>query len=278
MKKTVRTKFVSKILVNLLLWLSAALFIFPLYWMVTGSFESQSVTMKFPPELFPLQPIIDNYVMLNEQAPILKWLLNSLIAALIGTLLVATISSMAAYVLARKRFYGKSVVFGIVIFSLFIPVQLLLVPLFTFIRDFNLQNTTAAVMLPFIASPFSVFLIKQLGQTLPDELFQAAKIDGCPELKLFSYIFIPLAIPAIAAAAIFSFLGIWNNYMWQLIVLSDAAHLTIPVGLATLKMQYDAQYGLQMAGSTIAFIPILIIFLLFQKYFVKGLTLGGIKG
>lgn len=263
---------------DLLLYACAVFFLFPLYWMITGSFKDQSTTIKIPPDLFPIHPTMVNYVRLTQDSFIFKWLLNSVIVAGVSTLLACLIATMAGYALTKHKFTGQAIVFGAVVITMMIPRQLGLVPLFTLMRDLHAVNHLASVILPVLALPFGVFLMKQFSQTIPNELLEAAKIDGCSEIGLFSKIFLPVVKPGIGALAIFIFSFSWNDYLWQLIMLSDSKKMTINVGISTLISEFSANYGAQMAAATLGFIPILIIFIAFQRYFVKGITVGSVKG
>ncbi|WP_409344353.1 carbohydrate ABC transporter permease [Paenibacillus sp. MBLB4367] len=267
-----------KFVANLILYLFAALFLFPLYWMVTGAFKDQSSAVKFPPELFPSVPTTVNFDKLIEAGQVFKWLGNSVIVSVAATAGVCLVASMAGYALTKKRFVGAKTLFTAIVIAMFIPRQITLVPLFTMMKEMSLVNNLASVILPVISIPFAVFLMKQFSQSVPTELLEAGKMDGCSELGLFFRIFLPVVKPAIGALAIFAFTQSWNDYLWQLIMLSDSNKMTINVGISTLVTEYVANYGLQMAAATLGFIPVFIVFLVFQKYFVKGITLGGVKG
>lgn len=270
------------IISNILLWISVLIFLFPFYWMLTSSFKTQSVAVQIPPDLFPLNPVFRNYIRIFSQSMIPKWFLNSMIVALVGTALVVITASMAGYALAKKKFAGRNVLFWIIISTMMIPNNLLIVPLFLIIRDLHLYNTLPAVFLPIVGWPFSVFLLKQFSQTLPDEIFDAGKIDGCSEAGLFVHIGLPMIKPGIGAVAIFMFTQLWNDFLWPLVIVTKSSNLTLMVGLAALKEEYvmqgGGQFGIQMAASVLAALPMVIIFLIFQRFFIKGLTLGAVKG
>jgi len=250
--------------------------------MLTSSFKTQSVAVQIPPDLLPLDPVFRNYIRIFSQSMIPKWFLNSMIVALVGTALVVITASMAGYALAKKRFIGRNALFWIIISTMMIPNNLLIVPLFLIIRDLHLYNTLPAVFLPIVGWPFSVFLLKQFSQTLPDEIFDAGKIDGCSEAGLFVHIGLPMIKPGIGAVAIFMFTQLWNDFLWPLVIVTKSSNLTLMVGLAALKEEYvmqgGGQFGIQMAASVLAALPMVIIFLIFQRFFIKGLTLGAVKG
>ncbi|TMV51667.1 carbohydrate ABC transporter permease [Paenibacillus mesophilus] len=256
----------------------AAFFLFPLYWMVTGSFKNQASAVKIPPDLVPTRLELINYAKLFREGVIFQWLGNSVIVSVIATAAACIVATMAGYALTKKQFVGCNLIFGAVIVTMLIPKQLGLVPLFTMMKEWNMVNTLSSAILPIIALPFGVFLMKQFSQTVPKELLEAGKIDGCSEIGLFANIFLPIVKPGVGALAIFVFATAWNDYLWQLIMLSDSSKYTVNVGIGSLISEYGGDYGYLMAAATIGFIPILAVFLGFQKYFVKGITLGGVKG
>lgn len=260
------------------LWASAAFFLFPLIWMISGSFKNQSATVKMPPELIPTEPTLINYNNLLFDSSILRWMVNSIIVSVSATILLCLIASMAGYAITKTEFKGKNLIFTVILASMLIPRQLTLVPMFSLMRDLELVNKLPSVIIPVIAMPFGVFMMKQFSQTTPTELLQAGRIDGCSEIGLFLRIFLPIVKPGLGALAIFTFATAWNDYMWQLVMLSSSSTMTIPVGIATLIGEYVAEYGKQMAAATIGMIPTTLVFIIFQRYFVKGITLGGVKG
>lgn len=263
---------------NVVLYALAAFFLFPLYWMITGSFKDQSTTIKIPPDLFPKNPTLVNYETLTQNGLIFHWLYNSVLVGVISTALACLVAAMAAYGFTKHKFTGRNLLFGAVIMTMLIPRQLGLVPMFSLMRDLDLVNTLASVVAPLVVLPFGVFLMKQFSQTVPTELLEAGKIDGFSEIGLFTRIFLPLIKPGIGALAIFIFTFAWNDYLWQLIMLGDNKKMTINVGISTLVSEYVANYGAQMAAATLGFIPVFAIFVIFQQYFVKGITVGSVKG
>jgi len=190
---------------------------------------------------------------------------------------ILLIDSMAGYVLAKKKFPGRNLIFWIIISTMMIPGQVTLVPLFIMIRDLNLMDTHWALILPDLSMVFGVFLMRQFMYSIPDELIEAAKMDGASEWRTFWTIVLPLAKPGLAALGIFTFMNVWNSFLWPIIVLNNAKLYTLPVGLKTLQDANLASFKLLMSGAAVAAIPMIIVFILFQRYFVKGLTLGGVK-
>lgn len=254
------------------------IFVFPFYWIMTGAFKSQAEAVKVPPQWFPHNPTTANFTKLLVQNPAGIWLFNSVLIALSVMLLVCVTSSLAGYVLAKKRFYGQALLFSTFIIAMALPKQVILVPLVRMISSMNLHDTLWAVILPLIGWPFGVFLMKQFSENIPDELLESAKIDGCNELRTFTSIAFPIVKPGFAALAIFTFINTWNDYFIQLVMLSSRKNLTISLGVATLQAELSTNYGLIMAGAAMAAVPIVAVFLVFQKSFTQGITMGAVKG
>ncbi|MCC3356354.1 carbohydrate ABC transporter permease [Bacillus sp. REN16] len=205
------------------------------------------------------------------------WFFNSFYIAVVVTIGILLFDSMAGYVLAKKRFPGRNLIFWSIIATMMIPGQVTLVPLFIMVRNFGIMDTHWALIFPDLAMVFGVFLMRQFMHSIPDELIDAAKIDGASEWKTYWKIILPLAKPGLAALGIFTFMNVWNSFLWPIIVLNDANLYTLPVGLKTLQDANLASFKLLMSGAAIASIPMIIVFMLFQRHFVKGLTLGGVK-
>ncbi|GAA0336824.1 carbohydrate ABC transporter permease [Bacillus carboniphilus] len=206
-----------------------------------------------------------------------KWFFNSIYIAVVVTVGILLFDSMAGYVLAKKRFPGRNLIFWIIISTMMIPGQVTLVPLFIMVGDLQLMDTHWALILPDLSMVFGVFLMRQFMYSIPDELLDAAKIDGAGEWKTFWKIVLPLSKPGMAALGIFTFMNVWNSFLWPIIVLNDSDLYTLPVGLKALQDANLVSFKLLMSGAAIAAIPMIIVFILFQRHFVKGLTLGGVK-
>lgn len=262
----------------IILSLLTIFFIFPFYWIMTGAFKSQADAIKIPPQWWPESPTLENFQKLLVQNPAGSWMMNSILIALITMLLVCITSALAGYVLAKKRFYGQAILFSIFIGAMALPKQVILVPLVRIISFMGIHDTLAAVILPLIGWPFGVFLMKQFSENIPTELLESAKIDGCNELKTFTSIAFPIVKPGFAALAIFTFINTWNDYFMQLVMLSSREKLTISLGVATLQAEMATNYGLIMAGAALAAVPIVTVFLVFQKFFTQGITMGAVKG
>jgi multiple sugar transport system permease protein len=270
-----------------LLWWLAVLAVFvgsllslmPIYWMITGSFKIQHDAIAYPPELFPTHPTLKNWEKLLVGMPTLRWLLNSFIAASGVALLGVITSTLAGYAFGKKRFPGQNLLFWLLLLTMMLPKQISLIPLFIMMRDLKWFDTYFALIIPYAAYPFGIFLVKQFMQGIPNDLLDAAKIDGASEFGVFWHVVLPLTKPAVGALAIFAFMFGWNDYIWQLVVTNKQTMLTLPVGVSKLVAGWATiDIGVGMAGATLAFIPMLAIFLLFQDYFVKGITVGAVKG
>ncbi|ACT04807.1 carbohydrate ABC transporter permease [Paenibacillus sp. JDR-2] len=267
----------KKLISNIMLLAVALFFIFPFYWIVTGAFKVQNVAVAIPPEWFPHAPTLDNFTVLFKN-PVWRWTFNSFFVAAAEMAGVCLVASMAGYVLAKKQFPGRKIIFTLFVAAMALPKQVILVPLFTMIADFGWIDHYKALILPAIGWPFGIFLVKQFAQTLPGELLEAAKVDGCTELRLYYSIVLPLLKPALGALAIFTFINAWNDYFSQLIMIRSTPMMTLPLGVATLKGEYTTPYGVLMAGAAFASLPMIVIFLLFQKAFTQGITMGAVKG
>jgi multiple sugar transport system permease protein len=263
-----------------LLWASALFFLWPMYWMLIGSFKHLKVALQIPPEWFPSRPTLDNFRILVEDFPLFRWLYNSMFISVVATVLVIAVSSLAAYAFAKISFKGSKWLFGVMIASMSIPHTVLLIPLFQMMNKLGMTNTLWGVLLPIVGWPFGVFLLKQFMQTLPSALIEAAKIDGCGEWGTFVRVMLPLAMPGVAVLGIFTFVNSWNDYVWQMIMLKDNLMYTLPVGvkIARQVQEVDINYGVAMAGALCATLPVLLVFLFFQRYFTQGITLGAVKG
>lgn len=276
MKKKKVTPF--NVITIILLSILTIIFVFPFYWIMTGAFKAQGDTIKIPPQWWPANPTLENFKTLLVQNPAGQWIINSVLIALITMLLVCITSSMAGYVLAKKRFYGQKLLFSVFIAAMALPKQVVLVPLVRIISWMGIHDTLAAVILPLIGWPFGVFLMKQFSENIPTELLESAKIDGCNEIRTFTSIAFPIIKPGFAALAIFTFINTWNDYFMQLIMLASRNKLTISLGVATLQAEMATNYGLIMAGAALAAVPIIAVFLMFQKSFTQGITMGAVKG
>ena len=265
---------------TIVLVMFAILCMFPFYWALKCSFETETDMFAAIPNWFPKNITIFNYTEVFRKSNILKWGTNSFIVATFSTILVCLFACFAGYALAKIRFKGSSLIFGAIVATMMVPKYSILVPLFQILRELKWFNTYQGMIIPEVANqlPFGIFLIRQFCMSIPSEIFESARIDGCGEIKLFSKIALPMIKPAIASLAIFTFVKAWNDYMWQLIVVSKEEMMTLPVGLATLQTDVIKIYGEILAGAMISAVPLVLIFIVFQKHFVKGISAGAVKG
>lgn len=272
-----RTVTFYSVLSSILLILIALGFIFPFYWIITGSFKLSTVAAKLPPEWFPMNPTLDNYRQLFRN-PALAWVGNSVFVSVFAMLFTCVTAAMAGYVLAKKRFFGRAAIFSALVCAMALPKQVVLVPLVRVMNALGLFNSAWAVILPTVGWPFGVFLMKQFSESIPTEMLEAARIDGAGEMRTFLSIVTPMIRPAFGALAIFTFINTWNDYFLQLVMLQSRTKLTIGLGVATLQSEFSTNYGLLMAGAALGAVPIVTIFICFQNYFTQGIALGAVKG
>lgn len=267
----------SDIISNTIVVVFALFSLFPLYWLFTSSFKNNVDVLKMPPDWFPKNPTIDNYTELFNNQPAFRWAFNSLFVAFATTVIVVCISALAAYAFSKLEFVGKNVIFVIFIASLMIPKEVMIVPLFKIIQRFDWMNTYSAMIWPNVASAFGVFMLKNFFDTIPDSLRESAKLDGATEFKTFTSIVLPIVKPGLGALFILNFVNVWNDYLWQLVVAPEKNMKTLMVGIASLMQDFNPNMAYKMAGAAVASIPMLIVFILFQKYFTRGIAIGAVK-
>lgn len=260
------------------LWLGAILWILPVLWMFSTSVKPESLVIAPVPQWLPPKVTWENYARAVTRAPLFQWIVNSALTSGLATLITLALDSMAAYAFARLRFPGRDLLFTTVLATLMVPAQVTLVPMYLLFNEAGLLNTYWAVILPHGARALGVFLLRQFMLGLPYELEDAARVDGASRYVIFTRVILPLSRPALAALAIFTFVWTWNDFTWPLISLTSQALYTLPVGLSTLVGYYARDYGMLMAGATIASLPMLVVFLLFQKQFIEGVSFTGLKG
>ncbi|WP_327357982.1 carbohydrate ABC transporter permease [Streptomyces sp. NBC_01304] len=249
----------------------------PFYWLVIAATHSSEDIFDSPPPMLPGGHLMDNLDSLQTSAQFGQVVVNSLLIAVIYTVCAGAVCTLAGYGFAKFRFRGREGLFGLLMLGLVIPAQVTLVPLFKMMAELEWLNTYQAVIMPNLALPFGIFLMRQSMAALPDELLDSARMDGCGELRLFIKVVLPPMKPALAALAIFLFLFQWNDFIWPLIVLRDGASFTIPVALASLQGVDNTDYGAILAGTAIAAIPMALVFLALQRHFVSGLLAGAVK-
>jgi multiple sugar transport system permease protein len=265
-------------------WLHVALAAFavvtliPLVWMVSASLMPAGEAATFPPRLFPRVVTFEHYADLFSRLDLARHLGNSLIVSVVTTILSLMINGAAGYAFAKLRFAGREKLFRTLLAALVIPAQVGMLPLFLLLQKLGLVNTLAGVMIPGLASIFGIFLVRQYALSIPDELLDAARMDGASELRIFRTVVLPLLSPILVTLAAFTFLSMWNDFMWPLIILTDQAKYTLPVALAGLVGEHVQDTELMMAGSVLTVTPVLIVFLFLQRAYVRGIMLGGVKG
>lgn len=285
MIRTIReSSFLEKIFliiayIFLIAW--AVVSLFPIYWMLITALKPPSVVMTLPPEWIPRSISLNNFSEALVGYPVLRWTLNSFIMAGAVTAGQLLFSTMAGYGFSKKRFHGRELIFWVYLSSMMVPGFALLVPLYTMMADWHLINTYVGLIAPGLSAPFGAFLMRQFIQTLPNEVIDAGKIDGCSEISLFWRIIVPLSKPGIAVLGIFAFVAEWNAFLWPLIITSTQEMRTLVVGFAIVQSsqsELHTNYGATMAASTYMAIPMLIVFFAFQRYFLRGITIGALKG
>ena len=308
-----RRERIYKIFSYAVIFAIAFTFLFPLYWIITGSFKAKAEIISSTPTWWPSEWVMTNYqnLMSKRSAPLfdftipalkikafgyvfklgtamtvtgptvpgaIRWLLNTVFMSVTAMLLTCLTAAMAGYALAKKRFYGKTILFSLIVCAMALPKQVILIPLVREMSALNLYDTIWAVIFPVVGWPFGVFLLKQFAEGIPTEMVEACRIDGASEWRTFTDVMFPMIKPGGGACAIFTFINSWNDYFMQLIMLTANKNLTISLGIATMQGESSTDYGLLMAGAALASVPIIIVFLIFQKYFTKGITMGAVKG
>jgi multiple sugar transport system permease protein len=265
-------------LVNGLLLAAAGLTLFPLLWMVSVSLMSPGEASNYPPPLVPQRPTLGNYRELFGHAGVGRYLVNSVFLAAAVTAVSLVFNVAAGYAFAKLRFAGRDRIFKLLLGALVIPGQVAMVPLFLLLKQMGLVNSYGGVIVPAMAGIFGIFLVRQYALSIPDELLEAARIDGASEFRIFGAIVVPALKPIIVTLAVFTLLGTWNDFMWPLIVLTDKDLYTLPVALASLSREHVQDNELMMAGSVLTTLPVLLVFLALQRYYMQGLLAGSVKG
>jgi len=273
------SRFASKVGIYSVVAFGGLIMMVPFLWMLSTSLKTTPQTMAFPPEWWPRPVQWRNYATIWRYLPFFRFFLNSVKIVFFVVLGQLTTCSLAAYAFAKLRFPGRKVMFLILLATMMIPGQVTLIPVFIIMKTLGWVNTHYALIVPaFFGSAFGTFLLRQFFLSIPNELEDAARIDGCSPFGIYWRIMLPLAKPALATLAIFTFMGTWNDFMRPLIYLSDMTKMTLPVGLALLSNHQDIRIQLIMAGAVVSLLPIVLIYIFGQKYFVRGIALSGMKG
>ncbi len=268
----------ARVLLYSLLIIGAIMSLLPMVWMVSASLMPSGEASTYPPRFFPSRVTLDHYVDLFTRLNLGRYLLNSAFVAFVVTLSSLAINSMAGYAFAKLRFRGRDRLFRALSTGLVLPVQVAMLPLFLLLKNLGMINTYWGVIIPGLASIFGIFLVRQYALAIPDEMLDAARVDGASEFRIFRSIVVPGIVPILATLAIWTFLATWNDFMWPLIVLSDESRYTLPVALANLAGEHVQDTELMMAGSVITVVPVMLVFLFLQRYYIQGVMSGSVKG
>ncbi len=257
--------------------LGALLNIFPLYWLISNTFKYSSDVSKMPPDWVPKNFTLQNYISIFTSTNAFRWLFNSFLVAFVGTCLLVLVSALASYSFSKIRFTGSVAIFAFFVGTLMVPKESYIVPLFSMMSKMRITNTYTSMILPVMAMPFGVFMLKSFFDGIPDAMRESAKIDGASELAIFTRIFLPMAKPGLSALFILMFVRYWNDYLWQLLMAKTDVMKTMMVGIASLMVDNRPDIARKLTGAACSAIPMLIVFISFQKYFTRGLSVGAVK-
>lgn len=273
-----RRSSVARIITLVVLVILAIIWILPILWAIDTSLKPEGETTAVPVSWFASHFTLDAYITTFATTNLPRWYFNSFLTSAIISIVTVILASMAAFAFSRVPFKGRSILFWIILAGIMVPIQILIVPLFTQMQSLGLVDTYWGIMLPQFASPIAVFIFKQYFDGIPRELEEAAIMDGASRWRVYWQIWMPLARPAIAAVAIFAFVISWNNFLWPFIVISGNNMMTVPVGLSTVQTSFGVRYAQIMASAVLGGIPVLIVFLFFQRQIVQGIAGTGLKG
>ncbi|MBC7543101.1 MAG: carbohydrate ABC transporter permease [Candidatus Sericytochromatia bacterium] len=267
-----------ELVVNLALLVGVLLVMAPFVWMVSASLQPDGAATTVPPVFFPTHPTLDQYRRLFERLDFLTHLGNSLLVASLVTIGSLVVNSMAAFAFAKYRFKGRDSLFALLLSLLIVPGQVTMFPVFLLMNKLHMINHFSGLIIPGLSSIFAIFLFRQFMTEIPDALIEAARLDGCSDFAIYWRIMMPLCKPILVTLALFTFMGTWNDFMWPLVVMTDSSGYTLPVALANLIGEHQGDTELMMAGAVLTTLPIMILFLLLQKYYIRGIMAGGVKG
>ena len=267
----------KKTFLYIILAFAAIVFTLPIFWIIVSSFKTRTELFSWPPTLIPNELTFQNYFNILNSNEFIVYFKNTSIVAVLSTIITLLINSMAGFALAKYKFKGRNIVFLGFLAVLMIPLEIRMVPTFTIIRSFGLYDKLAGIIIPPAASPTGVFLIRQYMITIPDELMESARIDGASEWRIFWSIMLPLVKPALIALTIFSFMWRWNDFLNPFIVINSPSKYTLQIAIANFVGQYGIEWSSLLPMNVISMIPVLLVFLFFQRYFVKGIAMSGLK-
>ncbi|MGW9530793.1 carbohydrate ABC transporter permease [Paenibacillus terrae] len=262
--------------VAILLTVGGLLMVLPFAWMILSSFKTESEVTQIPPTIWPQHFTLDNFKTLFDSMAFGTYLTNTLVIVL-ASFFGLFLNAMAGYGFAKFKFKGKGFLFYLVLATMMVPGQVTMIPVYLILNQMGLTNTMMGIVLPGLVGAFAIFLFRQFMSDIPEELLEATRLDGAGEFRTFLQIVLPISTPILAVQAILTFIGGWNSFLWPLIIANDEKLYTLSVGLSLLKGQNESQFALQMAGSTFMVVPIMIIFIVFQKYIIENYTISGIK-
>jgi multiple sugar transport system permease protein len=270
---------VRRVLKHVVLTSVAIIVAFPFYWMVTTAFKSFFEATTFPPTLFPVSPRTENFTTAWAAAPWQRFFTNTFIIAIAVTVGELITSILAAYAFARMQFKGKALIFTILLAAYMIPAEATLIPNFVFVTQFlKLTNTLQVQIIPFLASVFSIFLLRQHFLSIPNELADAARVDGAGHLRFLRSVVLPLSIPVLVTVTLITALGVYNSFQWPLLVTNTDNVRPVQIGMAQFRTEFGAQYHLEMAAATFVIAPVVVVFLFAQRYLIQGVARTGIRG
>jgi len=269
---------VGKIVFMTILIATSALTMSPLLWMISASFMPAGQASSYPIHFVPDPPTLEHYRTLFGRLNLARYFLNSTILSVSITLLSLLVNSLAGYAFAKFHFSGRERLFRFLLAALVVPGQVVMFPLFLMLNKLGLVNTYLSVIIPGITSIFGIFVIRQYALSIPDSVIEAARMDGAGDFRIYATIILPMCKPILVTLAIFTFLGTWNDFLWPLIVLSDDSMYTLPVALASLAGEHVQDTELMMAGSVLTVVPVLVIFMVLQRYYIQGIMMGSVKG
>lgn len=274
MKKTVRAQ---NVIIHIIMIFGSIWMLFPLLWVFSTSFKTLEEAIAVPPTILPAQPTLNNYYVVLFESSFVRFFLNSILVAAVSTLLVLLTSSLAGFIFAKYKFWGKSLLFLLIVATTSIPFETYMSPLYLIFRDLGLVDTYSGLIAPLAISSFGIFFMRQNILSMPDELLDAAKIDGCSDFRVYSNVILPLSRSPMAALGIYNFMFAWGFFIWPLILINSERKLTLEVGLAMYAQRKMMDYGAVMAGAAFSILPSLIVFLILRERFVEGMTLTGFK-
>ena len=268
----------KRIFLHILLIVIAILTLTPFLWMISASLMHDGHANVYPPRFIPDEFTLVQYEVLFSRLNLFRNFLNSLVVSVLVTVISLFFNSMAGFAFAKYRFKGRDRLFKVLLSSMIIPSQVTMLPLFLLLKQMGFLNTYMAILIPGMANIFGIFLIRQYTMSIPDSLLEAARIDGAADFQIYRIVVLPLIKPVLVTLALFTFMGTWNDFLWPLIAMTDDSMYTLPVALANLMGEHSKDPELMMAGSVITIIPIMIVFLLLQKHYIKGIMAGSVKG